>query len=209
MSLKSVCVYCGSFSSAKQVYKDAAMAMGTAIGKAGLGMVYGGGNVGLMGLTADSAIKAGAKVIGIQPTFLNAREPEHPGLTELIKVGDMHTRKRLMAEKSDGFIILPGGFGTLDELAEILTWRQLGLHHKPIVAVDINGYWTNLRAQVDYMHDEGFIKDAHRDLLGFVSTVDEVLPKLEAMRIDAQGTAQGGPAPAHDHVTEPDHLDRT
>ncbi len=209
MALKSVCVYCGSFSSAKQVYKDAATAMGTAIGVAGLGMVYGGGNVGLMGLTADSAIKAGAKVIGIQPTFLNAREPEHPGLTELIKVGDMHTRKRMMAEKSDGFIILPGGFGTLDELAEILTWRQLGLHHKPIVVVDINGYWTNLRAQVEYMHDEGFIKDQHRGLLGFVNTVAEVLPKLEAMRLEAQSSAQDGPAPAHEDVTTPERLDRT
>jgi uncharacterized protein (TIGR00730 family) len=183
--------------------------MGKAIGAAGLGMVYGGGNVGLMGLTADSAINSGAKVIGIQPTFLNAREPEHPGLTELIKVGDMHTRKRLMAEKSDGFIILPGGFGTLDELAEILTWRQLGLHHKPIVAVDINGYWTNLKAQIHYMMDEGFIKDQHRDLMGFVSTVGEVIPKLREMLDGARHLAGSGPAPAHEEVIEPERLDRT
>lgn len=209
MQLKSVCVYCGSFASAKQVYKDSATAMGRAIGEAGLMMVYGGGNVGLMGLTADSAIKSGAKVIGIQPAFLNEREPEHPGLTELIKVGDMHTRKRLMAEKSDGFIILPGGFGTLDELAEILTWRQLGLHHKPIVAVDVNGYWSNLKAQIDYMMAEGFIKDQHRGLMRFVPTIADAIPALEDMLASNGHIASDGPAPAHGEALEPDHLDRT
>jgi uncharacterized protein (TIGR00730 family) len=183
--------------------------MGRAIGEAGLMMVYGGGNVGLMGLTADSAIKSGAKVIGIQPAFLNEREPEHPGLTELIKVGDMHTRKRLMAEKSDGFIILPGGFGTLDELAEILTWRQLGLHHKPIVAVDVNGYWSNLKAQIDYMMAEGFIKDQHRGLMRFVPTIADAIPALQDMLATNGHIAAGGPAPAHSEALEPDHLDRT
>jgi len=208
LDMTSVCVYCGSFASAKQVYKDAATAMGQAIGAAQLMMVYGGGNVGLMGLTADAAIKSGAKVIGIQPAFLNEREPEHPGLHELIKVGDMHTRKRLMAEKSDGFIILPGGFGTLDELAEILTWRQLGLHHKPIVAVDINGYWTNLKAQIDYMMAEGFIKDQHRDLMRFVPDVASAIPALRQMIKDHGPAPATGPAPAHEETIEPDRLDR-
>ena len=210
MTLKSVCVYCGSFSSAKQVYKDAAMATGTAIGAAGLSMVYGGGNVGLMGLCADSALKAGARVVGISPTFLNSREPQHPGLTELVEVGDMHTRKRLMAERADGFLILPGGFGTLDEFAEIIAWRQLGLHHKPIVAVNINGFWTNLRHQLDYMLSEGFIKPQHRELIGFVDTVEEAIPELRRM-LDHHGPAPtGGPAPAHDEVKPelPEGLDR-
>lgn len=204
MTLNSVCVYCGSFSSAKQVYKDAAVAMGKSIAEEGLAMVYGGGNVGLMGLTADSALKNGAKVIGIQPTFLNEREPQHPDLTEMVLVGDMHTRKRIMAERSDGFIILPGGFGTLDEFAEILTWRQLGLHQKPIVAVDINGYWTNLKAQVQYMLSEGFIKTQHQHLVEFVSSVDEVIPMLRKMLSENGELSADGPAPAHS-----DALDRT
>lgn len=205
--MKAVCVYCGSFSSAKQVYKDAAIATGAAIGKAGLGMVYGGGNVGLMGLCADSALKAGSHVVGISPTFLNSREPQHPGLTELVEVGDMHTRKRLMAERADGFLILPGGFGTLDEFAEIIAWRQLGLHHKPIVAININGFWENLHRQLDYMLSEGFIKPQHRELVGFVDTVDEAIPELRRL-LDHHGAApQGGPAPAHDD-TVPEGLDR-
>lgn len=208
MSLHSVCVYCGSFSSAKQIYKDAAVATGKAIGESGLSMVYGGGNVGLMGLCADSALKNGAKVVGIIPTFLNEREPQHPGLTELVEVGDMHTRKRLMAERSDGFVILPGGFGTLDEFAEILTWRQLGLHHKPIVAVNVNGYWSNLHKQLDYMLAEGFIKTQHRDLVVFVDGVDEIIPALRKMLEDHAEHSKAGPAPAHEETVEPEDLDR-
>lgn len=204
MLLKSVCVYCGSFNSAKQIYKDAAVETGLSIAKAGLGMVYGGGNVGLMGLTADSAIRAGAKVVGIIPTFITSREPQHEGLTELVEVGDMHTRKRLMAERADGFIILPGGFGTLDEFAEIITWRQLGLHHKPIVAININGFWNHLHEQLDYMHQEGFIKAEHRALVGFVDTVAEAIPKLDAMIAQHGPAPQDGPKPAHDNTIEPE-----
>ncbi len=205
--MKSVCVYCGSFSSAKQIYKDAAVAMGAAIGQAGLGMVYGGGNVGLMGLCADSALKAGAKVVGIIPTFLNSREPQHEGLSELVEVGDMHTRKRLMAERADGFLVLPGGFGTLDELAEIIAWRQLALHHKPIVAININGFWTNLHRQLDYMLEEGFIKPQHRELVGFVDRVEDSIDELRRL-IDHHGPApQGGPAPAHDDIVVPEEQD--
>lgn len=202
MKLESVCVYCGSFSSAKQVYKDAAVEMGTALGQAGLGMVYGGSIVGLMGLCADSAVKAGSKVVGVAPAFLAEREPPHPGLAELIVVGDMHTRKRLMADRADGFVIMPGGFGTLDEFAEILTWRQLGLHHKPIVGLNINNYWKALREQMDYMCAEGFIKPEHRELVGFVDTVDEVIPELRrlcALNLEALAKSDG-PAPAHDEV---------
>jgi uncharacterized protein (TIGR00730 family) len=201
VKLQSVCVYCGSFSSAKQVYKDAAVETGRRLGESGLSMVYGGGNVGLMGLTADSAIRAGAKVVGIIPTFITSREPQHPGLTELVEVGDMHTRKRFMAERSDGFLILPGGFGTLDEFAEILTWRQLGLHQKPIVAVNINGFWDNLRRQLDYMLEEGFIKPQHRALVGFVDTVKEALPLLKQMVENTEVSADG-PKPAHDEVKD-------
>ena len=202
MQLKSVCVYCGAFNSAKQIYKDAAVETGLSLGRAGLGMVYGGGNVGLMGLTADSAIKAGARVTGIIPTFITSREPQHEGLTELVEVGDMHTRKRLMAERADGFLILPGGFGTLDEFAEILTWRQLGLHHKPVVAVNINGFWNHLRSQLDFMQEEGFIKPAPRALVGFVDTVAEAIPALEALILQHGPAPADGPKPAHDDTLE-------
>lgn len=203
MQLKSVCVYCGSFNSAKQIYKDAAVETGALIARAGLGMVYGGGNVGLMGLTADSAITAGARVTGIIPTFITSREPQHPGLTELVEVGDMHTRKRLMAERSDGFLILPGGFGTLDEFAEIITWRQLGLHHKPVVAININGFWNHLRTQLDFMQAEGFIKPEHRALVGFVDGVEEAIPMLETMLKTHGPAPTTGPKPAHDDTVEP------
>lgn len=202
VDFKSVCVYCGAFSSAKQVYKDAAVAMGRIIGESGLDMVYGGGNVGLMGLTADSAIRAGSRVTGIIPTFITSREPQHEGVAELVEVGDMHTRKRFMAERADGFVILPGGFGTLDEFAEILAWRQLGLHHKPIVAVNINGFWDNLRRQLDFMLAEGFLKPQHRALVGFVDTVDEVIPLLREMLDEIGIPADVGPAPAHDDTLE-------
>lgn len=204
MKLSSVCVYCGSFSSAKQIYKDAAVEAGTAIAKAGLGMVYGGSIVGLMGLCADSAIQSGAKVVGIIPTFIAAREPRHPGLAELVEVGDMHTRKRLMAERADSFLILPGGFGTVDEFAEILTWRQLGLHKKPIVALNINGYWDNLKAQIAYMAEEGFIKPEHRDLVAFVDRVEDVIPELErrCALMNGHHDADAAPGPAHDHVVD-------
>ena len=198
MNLKTVCVYCGAFSSAKQIYKDAAVAMGQLIGESELDMVYGGGNVGLMGLTADNAIRTGARVTGIIPTFITSREPQHEGVAELIEVGDMHTRKRFMAERADGFIILPGGFGTLDEFAEIMAWRQLGLHHKPIVAVNINGFWDNLRRQLDFMLDEGFLKPHHRALVDFVDTVEESIPRLRAMLADMPPPSQTTPAPAHD-----------
>lgn len=195
-----MCVYSGAFSTAKQIYKDAAVEMGRCLGEAGLDMVYGGGNVGLVGLAADSALRAGARVVGIIPTFITSREPQHPGLTELVEVGDMHTRKRLMAERSDGFIILPGGFGTLDEFAEILTWRQLGLHHKPIVAVNVNGYWDNLRRQLDFMLAEGFIKAQNRALVSFVDTVPETVPLLRRLFAETDFSAATGPAPAHDDV---------
>ncbi len=203
MDLKTVCVYSGAFSSARQIYKDAASEMGKRIGEAGLNMVYGGGNVGLVGLVADGAITAGAKVTGIIPTFITSREPQHHGITELIEVSDMHTRKRFMADRAEAFIILPGGFGTLDEFAEIMTWRQLGLHNKPIVVVNVSGYWENLRQQILHMQSEGFIKAAHYNLISFVDRVDQVIPALYRLIEEIKAHPAQGPQPAHDDLLPP------
>jgi len=203
--IRSVAVYCGSFSTAPQHYKDIANQVGTQIGAAGLMLVYGGSTVGLMGITANAVLEAGGRATGVIPTFLSKREPKHPGLTELIEVEDMHTRKRIMAERADAFIILPGGFGTLDELAEIMTWRQLDLHRKPIVALNVHGYWDGLQAQMAHMAKEGFIKPQHADLVRFhndPATLLEVLLEEGEKADEASGTAAPGPA----HV---DALDRT
>ena len=141
-------------------------------------MVYGGGRVGLMGLLADAALAAGGKVIGIIPSRLRDAELAHQGATELIVVDTMHERKRLMAEKADAFAILPGGIGTLDEMFEILSWKQLGLHDKPILLADIGGYWSPLRALLEQIVAEGFARPDTRRLLEVVPTVAALMAAL-------------------------------
>ncbi len=172
--IQSVCVYCGSSARADQVYKDAAVELGQAIAANGWNVVYGGGRVGLMGLVADSALNAGAKVFGIIPKHIQSREIEHTDLTELHIVDSMHIRKQMMVDRGDAFVILAGGLGTLDEFFEILTWKQLGLHDKPVVMVNINGYWTKMIEAIRHIASEKFMREEDLGMFQVVNTVAEV-----------------------------------
>jgi uncharacterized protein (TIGR00730 family) len=186
-NIRRLCVYCGSSGEVDRLYRDAASELGARLAAAGIGLVYGGGRVGLMGLLADAALTAGGEVIGIIPSRLRDAELAHPGATELVVVESMHDRKRLMAEKADAFAILPGGIGTLDEMFETVSWRQLALHDKPILLVDIGGYWAPLRALLDHIVAEGFARPQTRALLQIVPTVAAVMAVLtEAARATRQ-----------------------
>jgi uncharacterized protein (TIGR00730 family) len=178
--LRSLCVYCGSSARVDERYKTAAATLGGLIAARGLQLVYGGGRVGLMGIVADAALGAGAQVVGIIPEHIQALEVEHTGLTELHVVDSMHTRKRMMFDRSDAFVVLPGGLGTLDEAFEMLTWRQLKLHEKPVVFVDIDGYWRPFLRLVDHMVAQGFCRPENRDLFQVVETVEEVFGAIAA-----------------------------
>jgi uncharacterized protein (TIGR00730 family) len=177
----SICVYCGSSADVAQSYKDVAVTLGRHAGEQGIEIIYGGGRVGLMGLVADACLAAGGKVTGIIPRHILDMEVAHQTLTELIVVDDMHTRKKMMFERSEAFIILPGGLGTLDEGFEILTWKQLGLHDRPIVVANIDGYWDPLLALVRHGVDAGFIRAKHAQLFEEVTGIDALLAALPAM----------------------------
>nr|WP_295828394.1 TIGR00730 family Rossman fold protein [uncultured Azospirillum sp.] len=185
-SLSSVCVYCGASSRVADVHKEAAHALGDGLARRGIRMVYGGGRVGLMGIAADAAIAAGGEVVGIIPEHIQSAEVEHTGLTELHVVDSMHTRKRMMVERSDAFVILPGGLGTLDEAFEILTWKQLQLHDKPIVIADVDGYWRPLLGLIDHMVAQGFARIDRSTLYRVADQIDGVFQALEAMPDAAQ-----------------------
>ncbi|GHG85324.1 TIGR00730 family Rossman fold protein [Comamonas sp. JC664] len=157
MDVRSVCVFCGSRPGARPEYLEAASLMGTELARRGLTLVYGGASVGLMGAVADAALAAGGKVVGVLPGFLGAKELAHRGLTELHSVDSMHERKALMEKRSDAFIALPGGYGTLDELFEIVTWAQLGLHQKPMGLLDTRGFFQPLLAMARHHAAEGFV----------------------------------------------------
>jgi uncharacterized protein (TIGR00730 family) len=161
----SVCVYCGSRTGLSALHEAAARDTGTLIGRMGWRLVYGGGRAGLMGAVADAALAAGAQVVGVIPQSLMQRELGHTGLTELQVVQTMHERKRLMAERSDAFLALPGGIGTLEELFEVWTWRQLGYHDKPVGLLNTAGYYDKLLAFVADMAEAGFVMPAQRSLL--------------------------------------------
>ncbi len=176
--IKRLCVYCGSSGAVAAPYRDAASALGTGLAAAGISLVYGGGRVGLMGLLADAALAARGKVTGIIPSRLRDAEVAHRGVTELIVVDSMHERKRLMAERADAFAILPGGIGTLDEMFEIVSWKQLRLHDKPILLVDIGGYWAPLRALLDHIVAHGFARPETRGLLQIVPSVAALMAML-------------------------------
>ncbi len=163
--MKYVCVFCGSSMGLRPAYKLAAQAMGETLAGRGIGLVYGGGNVGLMGVVADATLAAGGEVIGVIPEFLVAKEIAHTGLTKLHVVSSMHERKALMAELSDAFVALPGGYGTLEEFCEILTWSQLGLHHKPQGLLNIEGYYQPLLRLFDQAVTEQFLKPQLRSLV--------------------------------------------
>jgi uncharacterized protein (TIGR00730 family) len=172
-------VFCGSNGGGRPAYRDTALALGAALADAGIGLVYGGASVGLMGAVADGALARGGEVIGVLPRALADRELAHPGLTALHVVASMHERKAMMAELSDGFVALPGGLGTFEELFEIWTWAQLGYHRKPVAVLNVEGYYDGLLGFLDHTVREAFVKPAHRDAL----IVDrEIATLLEAMR---------------------------
>lgn len=177
--MKNICVFCGSSKGNNPVYKETAIALGELLAKNEKRLVYGGGNIGLMGAVADAVLKNGGEVIGVIPDFLLKQEVGHLGLTELIVVKSMHERKQKMAELADGFIAMPGGFGTLEELAEILTWVQLKLIDKPVALLNIARYYDNLISMVDGMLQEGFTSVEHRSILQSASNPNEVLQLLD------------------------------
>jgi uncharacterized protein (TIGR00730 family) len=170
-----LCVFCGSNAGSTSIYAKVAAHLGSALASRGIGLVYGGGDVGLMGVVADAALDGGGEAIGVIPEFLERAEVAHRGLTELHVVASMHERKALMAELAEGFIALPGGFGTLDELAEALTWTQLGLQAKPVVLLDVDGFWEPLVRFFDAAVEHGFVRPAHRMLVQRTVTVDDAI----------------------------------
>lgn len=172
--IQNVCVYCGSSSKVDDAYKEAATELGALIAKENWGVVYGGGRVGLMGLVADSALSAGGDVVGIIPAHIEEREVQHEELTELHVVDTMHVRKQMMVDRSQAFVILPGGLGTLDELFELMTWKQLGLHDKPIIIVNMNGYWTDMLKAVKNIANQGFMREDDLNLFVEVQDVKDV-----------------------------------
>ena len=170
-----VCVFCGSSDGTSPAFLTAARDLGTRLAHAGIGVVYGGNVQGLMGAVADAALAAGGTVTGVIPVGLFSKEMPHPGLSELIEVASMHERKTRMYELADAFIGLPGGLGTLEEVAEISTWAQLGLHTKPVVIVDVDGFWRPLLDWLDGAVSAGFIKPANRRIITSVATVADAV----------------------------------
>ena len=176
--IRSLCVYCGSSDRGPAAHRDAARAFGHALAQQGVRLIFGGGRVGVMGALADAVLEGGGLVTGIIPDFLMRHEVGHQGVTQLEVVTTMHERKARMAELSDGFVVLPGGLGTLEELFEIVTWKQLGLHTKPIVVVNSAGYWDNLRATIDGIAAAGYARPESAELAVFVNEIEDVLPTL-------------------------------
>lgn len=177
----SLCVFCGSRFGADPSARDVAVRMGELLAREQITLVYGGGGVGLMGLVANAVLKKGGKAVGIIPRFLLKREAGHPALSETVVVETMHERKLQMFERSDAFVVLPGGIGTLEELFEVLSWRTLGLHTKPIVIVDQGGYWQPLAALLRSLVEGGFAERSHLDHLAFISDLRDLLPTIAAM----------------------------
>ncbi len=183
--MKRVCVFTGSSPGAQRAYAAAAEQLGRTLAERGLELVYGGARVGLMGVLADAALAAGGRVVGVLPEALVSKEVAHPGLTELHVVASMHERKALMAERADAFVALPGGLGTLEELAEVLTWAQLGLHAKPCGLLDVAGYYAGLLAFLDHAVAERFVHEEHRALLVAGEAPGPLLDRLAAWRAPA------------------------
>ncbi|MEL7544982.1 MAG: TIGR00730 family Rossman fold protein, partial [Pseudomonadota bacterium] len=177
-SIRRVCVYCGSGSGVNPAFADAARTLGRAMADADIGLVYGGGSLGLMGETARAVLAHGGEVTGIIPEFLSDREKMLEDVQELIVTQDMHERKRLMFERSDAIVALPGGIGTLEELVEQLTWSQLGQHVKPICLANIDGFWQPLLGLLDHMRGETFIREGLEVDFLVAETADEIVPKL-------------------------------
>jgi len=194
MTLKRVAVYCGSANGTDPAYMAEAVALGKAIAGAGMGLVYGGASVGLMGAVADAALAGGAEVIGVLPEVLSGSEIAHTGLTRLEVVQTMHERKARMVKLADAFLILPGGYGTLDEMMEIVTWKQLRLHAKPCILVNTAGYWDGLLGFLDTAVEAGFLKAEKRELMQVAGNAAEAVG-MAGLRDEGhrgQGTAGRG-----------------
>lgn len=183
----SVCVFCGSSPGARPAYVESAQALGRELADNGIDLVFGAGGVGVMGAVSRACLDAGGRVTGIIPEHLTRIEAPLSGLSECIVVPDMHTRKRKMFERSDAFVVLPGGFGTMDETFEILTWRQLGLHDKPVIIADIEGYWRPFLSFAESMMGEGFIRPTNMGLFRVVERVEDILP---AVREEVRSAAE-------------------
>ena len=180
--MRRVCVFTGSNAGARGEYADAAQQFGRELVSRGHELVYGGGNVGLMGVLADSVLACGGKVVGVIPEALLAKEVAHAGLSELRVVASMHERKALMSDLADAFVALPGGLGTLDELFEVLTWAQLGLHAKPYGILNVCNYFDTLLAFLDHAVDEGFLKSEHRAMVITADSPQDLLGRLASYR---------------------------
>lgn len=177
--MKRITVFCGSSIGTDEVFKQEAILLGETLAKQNIGLIYGGARVGVMGAVADGVLKAGGTVIGVIPQFLRTKEVAHENLTELIMVKTMHERKTKMHELCDGIIALPGGFGTMEELFEVLTWAQLGLHQKPIGLLNTKGFYNDLIHLVKNMVDKGFLKAVNQEMLIISDNVEELLNKMK------------------------------
>ena len=179
--ITSICLYCGSSPNTRDTHRNAARQFGAMLAHEDITLVFGGGRVGLMGLAANAALEAGGSVTGVIPNFLVEHEVCHRSCTNLYTTTTMHARKQKMAELSDAFAILPGGLGTLDEAFEIITWRQLGLHDKPVALVNIDGYWDPLVTLLNQMNNENYVPQLDNGLYSVVSSIEEVLPAFRSM----------------------------
>lgn len=182
--MKSICVFCGSRLGSKPIYRETAQSVGQLIAQQQLRLVYGGGNIGLMGVVADAVLEYGGEVVGVIPGHLQEKEVGHAGLTELHVVSTMHERKALMANLSDAFIALPGGFGTFEEFCEILTWAQLDLHRKPCGLLNVDGFYDPLLTLFDRAVDDGFLRPEYRSMVLTATDADELLMRMRAYKID-------------------------
>jgi uncharacterized protein (TIGR00730 family) len=178
MTFRRVCVFCGSNSGINPAYRTAALPLGHLLAERGIELVYGGGNIGLMGVLADAVLERGGSAIGVIPESLMAREVGHTGLTELRIVKSMHERKALMADLSDGFIAMPGGFGTFEEFCEVVTWSQLGIHTKPCGLLNVEGFYNPLLALFDHAVSDGFLREENRRLVLEDSDPKRLLSKM-------------------------------
>ncbi|MCJ8153792.1 TIGR00730 family Rossman fold protein [Chryseobacterium sp. SSA4.19] len=176
--MKNITVFCGSSFGSDDIYREQATLLGQTLAKQNIQLIYGGANVGLMGAVADGALSSGGKVTGVLPHFLQSKEIAHQQLTELVLVETMHERKTKMNDLCDGVIVLPGGYGTLEEFFEMITWAQLGLHKKPIAILNIDGFYDDLINLVKTMVDKGFLKQINRDMLLISDTIDELLEMM-------------------------------
>jgi uncharacterized protein (TIGR00730 family) len=178
--MQRICVFCGSAAGRRAAYAAAARSLGTALARRGLGLVYGGGSIGLMGVMADAVLAAGGPVIGVIPRGLYSAEIAHAGLTEMRVVSSMHERKAVMASLSDAFVALPGGLGTFEELLEMLTWLQLGIHRKPVALLDVEHYWRGLRVLLDDAADAGFVEPERAAMLLVAPDADALLDRVQS-----------------------------